>query len=1177
MARSLSRTSSGRGADIDLNTIIDGDDDGAPSVSRRQIFPVNTSQRPSTSARERSEHIARRINSPILPPRIHASNASNAPNPSISRSHFSSSSPPRNSHRPDDHPSKRRKLANGTSRSAASPATDTKALTKCLQTQVFPHLETAVKKLDKNIYDVEKLGGKIIGTIADNDFQRHFHDGNGRLPPDIETSVIKRIYELVDKLSVGDEFRYHPAPPTPPAASQPALVPAKAPIAKPFPSILPSIEKAPSELVLNKNVNDDSDDSYDDDASCSDEAYLLETEENLDDIFEEAIQEMEKKPSKSQLRKEQHVLSQQLQLSQSRRSHKSKREGSSIRASHPLFSLSDKPYLASDFRDRIRYGLNHDCHIKLHSCDLRQPAIYHVDFDDLETNYLRYVARSLYHRGPMKAHRSDVRDLRHLMKKFEDLRTRLLAAHRHRYDGFERPPGFLLQRSVKSLQNFLDDVLHKQVNPEPLVLTLARDERNSKNASIIRRANVVPVSLYAREMAGNRLGSLRVYHSYTTTLTSNREDFLEPKVEWTNCAGDIMTISWLPDGTRFVCGTTTHSDSHNQQYNKPGNLLFGDAKLNTLRAYPDHRIPRPLVANGDNALEAMRESQDPWLFTSVVSSDYDPVFDFAFTSSFDNTVKVWHTSGGAIALRETWYHEGHVNFVVTNKNKDGSKVATAADVPTRAVRVYYAERSPSNKLLQAYRYKEFSCKRVHGEDYVPSDKWAYFPSAIRWGIDSSVNHLLLIGYSPRSLNNDDNEIPEDKRSTGELCLWDMNTYTEVKVNSAATSNVFEVAWHPYRPSFAAAVSASQTSEKLEEHIRTQIRLFELNEVSGQYGVVKTLDCPAIDINELAIRPNSVLYSYIAAGCTDGKVYVWDSAASEDHAMCILEHGDPVEEVIGDREQEDIGVKFIAWATSPDRLYTGSSDGVVKAWNIRQGKGELVRNLIEVAAPITAGAFSPDFTKLLIGDGSGRVYLMDMEDDEEKDSQTEPAVASPGILNIQVNGKQRAIRRPRPFIPHPEVPPPNQDGDNGHPNEYQYQLGQRIAKEFLRTSRLTLHPDPTIGAVQGPAYHETGLYRADAHLNGNPQGPLLSGFESLQQGNQSFSRTNRFWRQRGVQNLPWGLHLHFRNVRVDTEVQMTFDASTRSALEVEGVELGESLVEFEFEYEDEDSAYDGDEE
>ncbi|KAI1799259.1 WD40 repeat-like protein [Daldinia bambusicola] len=917
---------------------------------------------------------------------------------------------------------------------------------------------------------------------------------------------------------------------------------------------------------------------YDDDASCSDEAYLVETEEKLDDIFEKAIKEFKKKSSKSRARIKQSGLPQQSRLSQSHRSLKPEEEGSPVTVSHGLFGLSDKPYLASSFRNRIRYGLNHNCRIKLHSGDLRKPAIYHVDLDESETYYLRYVARSLYNRGPMKAHRSDTRDLRHLMKKFGDLKARILDAHRLQYDEFEPPPGFLLQRSAKSLQNFLDDAFHQQVNPEPLVLTFARDERYSKNANIIKRANVVPLSLYAREMAGNRLGGLRVYHPYTTTFTSNREDFLEPKVEWTNCAGDIMTISWLPDGTRFVCGTTTHSDSHNQQYNKPGNLLFGDAKLNTLRAYPDHRIPRPLVAYGDNSLEAMRESQDPWLFTSVVSSDYDPVFDFAFTSSFDNTVKVWHTSEGSIALRETWYHEGHVNFVVTNKNRHGSKVATAADVPTRAVRVYYTELDPSNMLLQTYRYKEFSCKRVHGEDYVPSDKWAYFPSAIRWGIDSSVNHLLLIGYSPRSLNNDDNEIPEDKRSTGELCLWDMNTFTEVKVNSAATSNVFEVAWHPYRPSFAAAISASQTSEKLEEHIRTQIRLFELNEVSGQYGVVKTLDCPAIDINELAIRPNSILYSYIAAGCTDGKVYVWDTAASEDHPMCILEHGDPVEEVIGDREQEDVGVKFIAWATSPDRLYTGSSDGVVKVWNIRQGKGELVRNLIEVAAPITAGAFSPDFTKLLIGDGSGRVYLMDMEeeDDEEKDGRDSPAAASPGILKVQVNGKQRAIRRPRPFIPHPEVPPPNQQGDGEHLNEHQYQLGQQRAREYLQTSRLTLHTDPTIGAVQGPAYPETGLYRAEAHLDGDPQGPLLAGFERQQRGNQTLSRKNSIRKQRGVGDWAWGLYAHSRNLRIDDEVGMLFDAGTRSALEAEGAEMGEALVELEYEDEGEEDAYDGDE-
>ncbi|KAI1656171.1 WD40 repeat-like protein [Daldinia decipiens] len=1158
MAKNPSRTSSGRGASIDLTTINDDDED----------YVATNLSRPHNSPQERRK---RRCSSPNSRSRI---NASNAPTSTHAESRLLSSSP-RNPREADNHPSKRQKLSNGTAHKAVSPIPDTEALTKCLQTQVFPHLDAAVRELDKNVFNVEKLGGKVISTIADDDFQLHFHKGNGRLPPNMESSIIGRIYKLVAEFTAGNEFRHRP---TTRAISQSALVPAKGTIAKSIPSILPSIEKPPSELASNNNVEDDSDESYDDDASCSDDAYLCETEEKLNDIIEQVLQEIQKhlqtQPRKKQLASPRH-LRPRSKITHPSKSREPKGKDSPADVNNRWSNLSDIPYQASKFRGKVRYGLSHGCHIKLHSCDLRHPTVYHVDFYDLETKYLRYVARSLCNRGSTKAKRSDTKDLRHLMKKFEELRTLILEAHRRRYDQFDPPPWLLLQRSAESLQNFLNDVLHKQVNLEPVLLTFARDERNSKNAHIIKRANVVPLSLYAREMADNRLGGLRVYHSYTTTFTSNREDFLEPKVEWTNCAGDIMTISWLPDATRFVCGATTHSDSHNQQYNKPGNLLFGDASLKTLRAYPDHRIPRPLVAHGENALEAMRESQDPWLFTSVVSSDYDPVFDFAFTSSFDNTVKVWHTTEGAIALRETWHHEGHVNFVVTNKSKHGSKVATATDVPTRAVRVYYAQRGRSGNYLQAYRYKEFSCKRVHGEDYVPSDKWAYFPSAIRWGIDSSVNHLLLIGYSPRSLNNDDSEIPEEKRSTGELCLWDMNTYTEVKVNSAATSNVFEVVWHPYRPCFAAATSASQTSEKLEEHIRTQIRIFELNEVSGQYGVVKTLDCPAIDINELAIRPNSVLYSYVAAGCTDGKAYVWDSAASEGQPMCVLEHGDPVEEVIGNREQEDVGVKFIAWATSPDRLYTGSSDGFVKVWNIRQGKGELVRDLIEVAAPITAGAFSPDFTKLLIGDGSGRVYLMDMEDDEENNGQNNPAATSLRVVNMQVNGKQRAIRRPRPFIPHPEVPPPNQDGGDEFPNQPRYQLGQRRAREYLETSHLTLHPDPTIGAVQGPAYPETGLYRAEAHLNGDPQAPLLSGFESLQRANQFFSRTTRFRRQGSVDDMAWDLQA--QNAAVDADIEEMLDPDTRSALEAEGAELGEALVELEYEDEDGECGYDADEE
>lgn len=535
---------------------------------------------------------------------------------------------------------------------------------------------------------------------------------------------------------------------------------------------------------------------------------------------------------------------------QSGRSYEFKKEGSPPQVRSRWFGLSSRPYISAEARGRIVAGVRKGRLFHLRPDELREPVVYHVDFSDEEVKYLRCLARSLYGRPSSKTGWSDSRDLRHILKKSSGIRTRILETYRQGYNHLQHPPSSLLKRSADDISSFLDDLYNRQVNPRNKSLYIERDDSGAQ--SDISRANIVPSLLLTREIVGNRLGATRRYQNFIETVKSNEEDYMEPKVEWTNCAGDIMTISWLSDTTQFVCGTTTHSDSHNQQYNKPGNLLFGDTASNTLKAYPDHRIPRPLVTHGDNALDSMRESQDPWLYTSVVSSDYDPAYNLVFTSSFDNTVKVWRSRAGTMTLQETWHHEGRVNFVVTDKNENVGRVATAADVPTRAVRVYRAKVDDLGEP-HGYSYDEFSCKRVHGEDYVPSDKWAYFPSAIRWGEERRVKHLLLIGYSPRSLNNDDNEIPEDKRDTGELCLWDTDSNTEVKVNSAATANVFEVAWHPYRASFIVATSAAQTSEKIEEHIRTQIRIFELNELTGQYSVIKTLDCPAIDINELSIR------------------------------------------------------------------------------------------------------------------------------------------------------------------------------------------------------------------------------------------------------------------------------------------------------------------------------------
>ena len=228
-------------------------------------------------------------------------------------------------------------------------------------------------------------------------------------------------------------------------------------------------------------------------------------------------------------------------------------------------------------------------------------------------------------------------------------------------------------------------------------------------------------------------------------------------------------------------------------------------------------------------------------------------------------------------------------------------------------------------------------------------------------------------------------------------------------------------------------------------------------------------------------------------------------------MCVLRHGEPVEELLGEREQEDVGVKFTAWGTTADRLYTGSSDGVVKVWNVRHGNAVLVKNLVEASGPIICGAFSPDFTKLAVGDGTGRVYLMTLDEEEEKDEAAAAATSttvSSGALNssafLKLGGKQ--IRRPRPIIPHPEVPPPGDDNSaalataaaaDTATSELLYP-GQERAREYLRNGELVLHPGLGIGAVQGPNYAQTGLFRAEAHAGGDPSQPLVAVFEVQQQ-------------------------------------------------------------------------------
>jgi len=65
-----------------------------------------------------------------------------------------------------------------------------------------------------------------------------------------------------------------------------------------------------------------------------------------------------------------------------------------------------------------------------------------------------------------------------------------------------------------------------------------------------------------------------------------------------------------------------------------------------------------------------------------------------------------------------------------------------------------------------------------------------------------------------------------------------------------------------------------------------------------------------------------------------------------------------------------------WGLGGTLFYTGSSDGMIKAWDIRRHPADvLVRNVAQFESGVQCGALSPDGTNLLVGDAEGGIYIL----------------------------------------------------------------------------------------------------------------------------------------------------------------------------------------------------------
>ncbi|KJK81616.1 hypothetical protein H634G_02876, partial [Metarhizium anisopliae BRIP 53293] len=282
--------------------------------------------------------------------------------------------------------------------------------------------------------------------------------------------------------------------------------------------------------------------------------------------------------------------------------------------------LQRRPYLHYSARQDITLGVNRPVNVARHRVQL--PAVYHADFSSLEIAEIMKIVGQ------------------HLSQHIPRTREGLEQILRH-YDVPRIIGDSISGRTQQDIYNLCSDLCAGKANQPDNSRVLSLEEVSLERRARSRRANRLPALLLAREMEGNiGFGRMRRYENFQNEFQKCHEDGLSLVAEFTNCAGDISAMSWVPDGN-IICGTTAHSDAHNQQYNKPGNLLLCSTERGTLRAFPDHRISRPVVEKGENSTEAMRQSQDPWLYSSVVSTDYDEMNGRAFTSSFDKTVKVW--------------------------------------------------------------------------------------------------------------------------------------------------------------------------------------------------------------------------------------------------------------------------------------------------------------------------------------------------------------------------------------------------------------------------------------------------------------------------------------------------------------------------------------------------------
>lgn len=564
----------------------------------------------------------------------------------------------------------------------------------------------------------------------------------------------------------------------------------------------------------------------------------------------------------------------------------------------------------------------------------------------------------------------------------------------------------------------------------------------------------------------------RRFRNLRSELQLRTSEQILPWRSWKGASGDVVACAWAPQSTTYAVGAAAPTNDEDLQYNRPRNLLLGDLIANTLEELPDHRMDRPkpeTISIGPNSTQAVYDACDPMVYMTVSSLHFSCDGSRLYTASHDKTVKIWDVSSKEISCLQTIQHDAWVlDLDMSPYFRD--VFAAATKTIDDSIHVYFPESdddsiSPLSSVhFQSPRAKE-------------RPQWLLYPECLRWGRTANTSQLLLAGFQQWG------ETRDNRGREGQLCLWNVHAGVSIRV-SPSSQSIFTATWHPTLDLFATGGSPSRNQGLTHPSTtRSVVRTWDVR-ILSRFAV--EYECPAIDMQDVIFNP---LYpNIVSAGCTDSATYVWDFR-KPDNYLHKLRHGRPLSDWDHTRPQEegDPGVMMTVWGQESSRLYTGSSDGIVKCWDImRAPEDVLIRDVGSLGAGIQSGAFSPDFSHLLVGDADGGVHIL---------TSAPVDVRADGLEGSSEPIKFIEARDARQFVIH--------EDDVGTE-------GIRAAQELLDSGRLVM--DPVFGVGKGPNY--TGPYakyarKEKANLSISE---LLPEFEALQpfsnRGRENLSVTRK---------------------------------------------------------------------